>query len=146
MLGRGSGDDPKQDLIDAVPTAAHWRLAGILEIFSREGLLRLLKCFQEWIPRSRGVYAMLRCMSDLGLRACEVQKLRLEDINWSDGIIALPTGRVDLAAVCRVRIGRRDLVLFMNRFVRGVLLLKLLRYLRTVHLTLSASAFGAREN
>lgn len=94
LKSRAFEGEQVQDLLDAVPTAAHWRLAGIPEIFSQEDVQRLLKSFRERAPSSRRAYAMLRCMTDLGLRACEVAQLRLEDINWDDGIIALPTGKL----------------------------------------------------
>jgi integrase/recombinase XerD len=32
-------------------------------------------------------YAMARCMSDLGLRAGEVTKLNLDDVNWRTGVV-----------------------------------------------------------
>jgi len=86
--------DQVQRLLSAVPTAAHWRLAGIPEIFSQADVQRLLNAVEARGSSFRRTYAMLRCMTDLGLRACEVARLSLSDINWDEGILTLPTSKL----------------------------------------------------
>jgi site-specific recombinase XerD len=85
--------DEVRHLLDAVPSAANWRLAAIPEVFSRKEVQTLLNSLQKKTPADRRSYAIVRCLTDLGLRACEVARLDLDDINWQAGTIHLPTGK-----------------------------------------------------
>ncbi len=53
----------------------------------------LLSAFAEPMPSLRRAYAMVRCLADLGLRACEVARLRLDDIDWRAGTLRLARGK-----------------------------------------------------
>jgi site-specific recombinase XerD len=92
------GDDV-QGLLDAVPSAAHWRLAALPEVFTEEEIRRLLSSFERLTCSPKRGYAMARCLTDLGLRASEVVGLQLEDINWREGTICLATGKLRRASV-----------------------------------------------
>jgi integrase len=59
------------------------------EVLTNAETDELLRSFDQPFPSRRRAYAMARCLIDLGLRCSEVAKLRLEDINWSDGTIRL---------------------------------------------------------
>lgn len=85
--------DDVRRLLDAVPSAANWRLASIPETFTHKEVRTLLSSLPRKTPADKRSYAMVRCMTDLGLRACEVAKLGLDDINWRDGTLSLPTGK-----------------------------------------------------
>jgi integrase/recombinase XerD len=92
------GDDV-QGLLDAVPSAAHWRLAALPEVLTEAEVQRLLGSFQQLARSPKRAYAMVRCLTDLGLRASEVIGLRLDDINWREGTIHLPTGKIRRGSV-----------------------------------------------
>ena len=87
------------ELLAAIPRAAHWRLASLPEVPSDAEIDELLGSFDPPPFRShRRAFAMVRCLTDLGLRCSEVASLRLEDINWNDGTLRLAgtkTRRVD---------------------------------------------------
>lgn len=81
-----SGDQVKA-LLAAIPRAACWRLSSLPDVLSDAEIEQLLRSFDQPFPSRRRAYAMVRCLTDLGLRCSEVVKLRLEDINWHDGTI-----------------------------------------------------------
>ena len=91
--------DSVQRLADAVPTVAHWRLATLPDFFSEREMRQLLDSFRQLPPSAKRAYAMVRCLTDLGLRASEVVQLHLDDIDWRSGTIRLTANksrRVDI--------------------------------------------------
>jgi integrase/recombinase XerD len=86
---RATSGDRVAELLAAIPRAAHWRLASLPEVLADAEIDELLRSFDQPFPSRRRAYAMVRCLTDLGLRCSEVIKLRLEDINWHDGTISL---------------------------------------------------------
>jgi site-specific recombinase XerD len=85
--------DEVQPLLDAVPRAAQWRLASLPEVLSEQEVHTLLHSFEKLPHSAKRAYAMVRCLIDLGLRAAEVVRLQLDDINWKEGKIDLPRGK-----------------------------------------------------
>jgi integrase/recombinase XerD len=81
--------DPVQHLAFAVPRVANWRLATLPSVLSEIDIVQFLRSFDQSAPSGKRAYAMARCLTDLGLRANEVARLRLEDIDWHGGIIRL---------------------------------------------------------
>jgi site-specific recombinase XerD len=72
-------------LAQAVPTVAGWRLASLPRALEAEQVQRLLEsCDRSTAIGSRD-FAILMLLSRLGLRACEVAALRLDDIDWRAG-------------------------------------------------------------
>jgi integrase/recombinase XerD len=84
MLG-----DEVARLLHAMPRTAHWRLAPLPEILSPAEIDVLLASFSANLPSGRRAYAMVRCVTDLGLRCVEVVKLRIDDIDWQNGIVRI---------------------------------------------------------
>jgi integrase len=96
---RGVAGDFVQPLIDAVPSVAHWRLASLPEVLSQQEIQRLLDSFKRLERSPKRAYAMTRCLTDLGLRASEVVRLKLSDVDWRSGTIRLVANksrRVDI--------------------------------------------------
>ncbi|MCZ2248061.1 MAG: site-specific integrase [Bacteroidia bacterium] len=73
------------DLAAAVPTAASWRLAGVPKHLSQEQVEQVLAACDRDCPVGRRDYAILLLLARLGLRACEVTRLHLDDIKWRTG-------------------------------------------------------------
>src|SRR3546814_6983251 len=82
------GDDIDR-LLRAIPRAAHWRLAELPDVLSPTEIDAVLASFDDHLPSRRRAYAMVRCVTDLGLRCSEVVKLRLDDLDWRNGIIRI---------------------------------------------------------
>jgi site-specific recombinase XerD len=76
-----------------VPHAANWRLAGLPPILTDEELAALLLTFDRTAALGRRNYAIAMCLSGLGLRAGEVARLTLDDVDWRAGTIAIAAGK-----------------------------------------------------
>jgi site-specific recombinase XerD len=72
------------ELVDAVPTLAHWKLAALPSYISRESVDRIVEGCDRASIAGRRDRAMLLLMARLGLRACEVANLRVGDIDWEE--------------------------------------------------------------
>jgi len=90
---RGLAGDPIGALAGAIPAAAHWRLATLPEVLSQAEIDQLLGSFAEPFPSCKRAYAMVRCLADLGLRADEVARLRLDDLDWRAGTLRVAQGK-----------------------------------------------------
>jgi site-specific recombinase XerD len=79
----------RADLAAAVPAVAGWRGAGLPKALPEGQVTALLgACDRETAAGSRD-YAVLALLARLGLRACEVAALGLDDINWRAGIVTV---------------------------------------------------------
>jgi integrase/recombinase XerC len=81
--------DRVHGLAGVVSSPAHWSLASLPRSLSAAEVDRLLGSFTSELPSPRRGYAMVRCALDLGLRASEVAKLTLADIDWRTGTVTL---------------------------------------------------------
>jgi len=73
------------DLTGAVPAVASRRLCGLPKALDSGQVQRLLRACDRRRHIGRRDYAVLLLMVRLGLRACEVASLRLDDIDWKSG-------------------------------------------------------------
>jgi integrase/recombinase XerD len=85
--------DQLESLLAAVPWAACWRLAALPQYLEADELASLMAGFDRKLPQQHRDYAIVRCLVDLGLRACEVAALRLDDIDWKNGTLTIRTGK-----------------------------------------------------
>ena len=76
-------------LASAVPSVAGWRLSALPKGLEPGELRRLLASCDRRTPTGRRDYAMMLLLSRLGLRAGEVARLGLDDIDWRRGEIAV---------------------------------------------------------
>ena len=128
---RSMSGDRVNELKVAIPRVAHWRLASLPEVLTDAEIDQLLSSFDQSFPSRLRAYAMVRCLIDLGLRSSEVVKLKLDDINWSDGTInlvgtksrrtdALPLPSATGAAIAAYLHGERPATSNRAIFVRHV--------------------------
>jgi integrase/recombinase XerD len=73
----------KPELVDAVPTVAHWRLGSLPRYLSREVVDKIVASCDRRTVRGRRDRAVLLLLTRLGLRAGDVAALRLGDLDWS---------------------------------------------------------------
>lgn len=73
------------DLSAAVPKVASWRCASLPRALRGEHVARLLASCDRTTAVGRRDFAILVMLSRLGVRACEVARLRLADIDWRAG-------------------------------------------------------------
>jgi len=70
-----------------VPRGAKWSLAGLPKHLPARAADKVLAACDRRRPRGRRDYAILLLLARLGLRAGEVLRLMLEDIDWEHGQI-----------------------------------------------------------
>ena len=75
------------DLAGAIPAVAHWRLASMPRTLTSEEVDRLLTTCQGEKLRQQRDRAILLLLIRLGLRAGDVARLRLGDIEWATGTL-----------------------------------------------------------
>jgi site-specific recombinase XerD len=76
-------------LAAAVPSVAGWRLSGLPKALEPGQLRSLLAACDRRTPTGRRDYAIMLLLSRLGLRAGEVARLGLDDIDWRRGELAI---------------------------------------------------------
>ena len=76
-------------LAAAVPSVAGWRLSGLPKGLEPGQLRRLLGACDRRTPTGRRDYAIMLLLVRLGLRAGEVARLGLDDVDWRRGEIAV---------------------------------------------------------
>jgi integrase/recombinase XerD len=74
-------------LAAVVPSVAGWRLSSLPKALEPGQLRRLLAACDRRTPTGRRDYAIMVLLSRLGLRAGEVARLGLDDIDWRRGEI-----------------------------------------------------------
>lgn len=86
------GNDVSQ-LLKAVPRPAFSRDAELPEVLSGADLDLLLSAFDDDCRSRRRGYAIVRCLTDLGLRSSEVIRLTVDDIDWDRGVLRVSAGK-----------------------------------------------------
>lgn len=76
-------------LAQAVPSAAGWRLKSLPQPLETEDVARLLESCDQATVIGRRDLAILVLLARLGLRAGEVARLCLEDIDWRAGEVTI---------------------------------------------------------
>jgi integrase/recombinase XerD len=76
-------------LVAAVPSVAGWRLSGLPKGLQPGQLHRLLASCDRRTSTGRRDYAIMLLLARLGLRAGEVARLGLDDIDWRRGEITV---------------------------------------------------------
>jgi integrase/recombinase XerD len=106
-------------LAAAVPSVASWRLSSLPRGLDRDHVERVLTSCDRHAAVGRRDYAIVMLLSRLGLRACEIAALTLDDIDWRGGELTIhgkggQTDRLPLprdvgrALVASLRDPRRD--------------------------------------
>jgi len=88
-----------RDISGAIPKVRCYSLAGIPRFLAPGQVKRVLASCDRRTAMGRRDYAILLLLSRLGLRACEVGSLELEDIDWTAGTLTI---RGKGAKVCKL--------------------------------------------
>jgi site-specific recombinase XerD len=101
-------------LVAAFPKVALYGSSTGPEILSEQQERDLLACFDRRSPEGKRDYAMTVCMLHLGLRAVEVTRLRIGDIDCQTNCLSVPPTKTGLGRLLpipkRVLIALRDYV------------------------------------
>jgi len=79
----------RSDLAACVPTVPSWHLTRLPVALKAPEIARLIRACDRKSAAGLRDRAVLALLSRLGLRACEVAALKLDDINWSTGEITV---------------------------------------------------------
>ena len=69
-------------LSQAWPRVPNWKQSPPSDVLTTKECRDLLQCVDRHFPSGQRDFAILRLMTDLGLRGSEIVELRLEDIDW----------------------------------------------------------------
>jgi site-specific recombinase XerD len=83
----------RPNLVRAIPTVRRWSHAGLPQHLTGEQCEHLIAICEADAQRSLRDCAMVLMMARLGMRVGEVQQLRLDDIDWSEGVIHVRNGK-----------------------------------------------------
>ena len=74
-----------EDLADAVPRLPRWSLVPLPKALPAEQAARIVASCDRSTLAGRRDFAILMLLSRMGLRGCEIARLRLEDLDWRAG-------------------------------------------------------------
>jgi site-specific recombinase XerD len=77
------------DLAVCVPTVARWSFAALPKFLPADSVEKVLDRSERKTPIGKRNYAILLLLARLGLRACEVVALNIEDIDWENARITI---------------------------------------------------------
>ena len=77
------------DLAGCVPPVAVWSLSTVPKFLPAGTVQRVLDQCERDTPDGKRNYAVLLLLARLGLRACEIVALSLDDIDWDNGRITI---------------------------------------------------------
>jgi|WetSurMetagenome_2_1015567.scaffolds.fasta_scaffold28491_3 site-specific recombinase XerD len=86
LLHRG---DITIDLAACVPSIANWQLSSLPRFLRPHQVQQVLAHCDRRTTQGRRDYAILLLLARLGLRACEIVSLTLDDIHWQTGEITI---------------------------------------------------------
>ncbi len=81
------------NLIPSLPKIIEWKSATLPEYLNKDELNQFFKVFDRNTKLGKRDYAMMICITELGLRAHEVANLKLQDINWRSQILHVARGK-----------------------------------------------------
>jgi integrase len=77
------------DLAASVPPIANWQFSSLPKFLQPRQIQQALSRCDRRSARGRRDYAILLLLARLGLRACEIVSLTLDDIHWQTGEITI---------------------------------------------------------
>jgi site-specific recombinase XerD len=89
----------RRDLAAAVPTVARWRLASLPTTLRQDEINRLIGAADLHTPLGRRDYAIVLCISELGLRGSDVANLEIGGIDFAARVLRLRQRKEREAAV-----------------------------------------------
>jgi site-specific recombinase XerD len=81
--------DITTDLAACVPSIANWKFSALPKFLHADQVQRILSLCDRRTAHGRRNFAILLLLARLGLRACEIVNLTLDDIHWQTGQISI---------------------------------------------------------
>ena len=80
-----------EELALSVPTIPLWKLSSVPRVLNENQVKAIFGSFEKKKPIELRRYASAMCLAHLGLRACEVSAITLDDIDWKNATIRIPS-------------------------------------------------------
>jgi integrase len=77
------------DLSAAVITTRHFRQGGVRDVLSDDQITRVLATANRSTAIGRRDFAVLLLAARYGMRPSDIRQLRLDDVHWREGVIAI---------------------------------------------------------
>jgi integrase len=77
------------NLADAVIAARQYRQASLRDVLSADEIERILAATDRSTAIGQRDFAVLLLAARYGLRPCDIRQLRLDDVHWREGILAI---------------------------------------------------------
>jgi integrase len=81
--------DQVSGLTAVITNPVHWKLASLPRALKPDEADRLLQSFTTVRRSPKRSYAIVRCALDMGLRAGEIARLMISDVDWHAGTVTL---------------------------------------------------------
>lgn len=81
--------DITTDLAACVPAIANWQYSALPKFLQPGQVQQVLSHCDRRTSKGRRDYAILLLLARIGLRACEIVSLTLDDIHWQTGVISI---------------------------------------------------------
>lgn len=81
--------DQVGELTAVIANPVHWKLASLPRALKPDEADRLLQSFKTVRRSPKRGYAIVRCALDMGLRAGEIARLMISDVDWHAGTVTL---------------------------------------------------------
>lgn len=78
-----------KDLTQALPKVRIWRDAHIPTVWNQNETKAILSAIDRSSSKGKRDYAILLLASRLGLRSCDIRKLKLDNLNWAESRIEI---------------------------------------------------------
>jgi site-specific recombinase XerD len=90
-------------LAAALPRTVRWRLSSVPRALTPQEIAQLLESCDRSKRTGLRDYAILRCLTDLGLRGAEVARMTLDEVDWIEGTVKIhgKARRVDVMPLPR---------------------------------------------
>jgi site-specific recombinase XerD len=86
-------------LVQAVPRLPHWKLSSVPRVLTEAQVRSVLGSFDRSTATGLRGFAIMSCLAKLGLRACEVAALTVDDFDLRAGTLTIPATKTRRADV-----------------------------------------------
>jgi integrase/recombinase XerD len=88
-----------RNLADAVIAARQFRQAGLRDVLPSDEVERVLRATDRSHAIGRRDFAVLLLAARYGLRPCDIRQLRLDNLHWREGVLAIRQSKTGLPLV-----------------------------------------------
>lgn len=108
----------KPQLILALPNIIEYKASALPEYLSKKEIKKLIGVLDRGSRLGKRDYAIITSILEIGLRACEVAHLTLDDINWDDQTFSIARGKTHQSYILPMTIKMRNAIITYLKYGR----------------------------